>query len=207
MTVQEGTSVQTRIISVIGVAVIVMFSLTFFIKGGITQVSIFGSWITRSLYFASIATAIYVLRSHLNRVREQGPRWTTSALLMIVFVVFLVWNLSGYVGYNDYFSLIAAVGQGGVNCLIAFSYLSSMFRFRTNTWEKAVMATTAVACAVTISPLLPTLIPGTEAISVWLLNYPGTAVSSVLWTTTYIGLAAILARTFIGKERLSAAGR
>jgi hypothetical protein len=207
MTVQEGTSVQTRIVSVIGVIVIIAFSLTFFMKGGIPQVSLFGSWITRALYFASIATAIYMLRSHLYRIRDRGPRWSTSALLVIVFCVFLIWNLSGYVGYIDYFSLIAAVGQGGVNCLIAFSYLSSMFRFRTNTWEKAVMATTAVACVTTISPLLPTIFPGTEAISVWLLNYPGTAVTSVLWTTTYIGLAAMLARTFIGKERLSAAGR
>ena len=207
MTVLKGTSIQTRVVSAMGIIVIVAFSLTFFIQGGIPQVSLFGSWISRALYFASIATTIYVLRSHYYRIRDRGSRWMTSALLFVVFFFFLIWNLTGYVGYNDFFSLIAAVGQGGVNCMIAYSYLSSMYRFRTNVWEKAVMATTAVLCITTNAPLLPIFFPGTEAITVWLLNYPATAVSSVLWTTTYIGLAALLARTFIGKERLSAAGR
>lgn len=181
-----------------------------FILGGIPEISFFNQIIIQAAPFTFWLNAYYTLRRQAFNISERGQEWYFS-IVMILFTILVV-ALGFYqtnLGYEYQYLLEATtvVGVGGAFALSCLSSIAIWFRiFRRVTWRMAVMALFLIIGLLTGSPLGALIHPFIPQLGDSVSRSIVSAGNAAFEVTASLGLGALIARVFIGRETLTPRG-
>jgi hypothetical protein len=177
-----------------------------FIKGGIPGVDIFTMLFTLSLPFATFLTAFYLLRHYIMEVIARKHEWYLNLIPLVVFGGMFVLGLyETTIGptFDKIYQSTYIIGVGGLGMIKTLTALSVWFRvFRARSARSAVIMVFLAIAVVSTSPLVfiyPPLLDVGQFISMSVVA-GGNACYEV---AAFLGISAMIARVFIGKEKLT----
>ncbi len=191
----------------------------------------FSTWFSVLAAFAFLLGAASLLRTHLRKVAGRDKDWPYSLITLGAFVFVLVVGLAKVGGdpglrgdfaapgtlFDSVFNALYGPLQATQFALLAFFIASAAYRaFRLRSVEAAVLLAAALVIMVGRTPLggyfsewLPASLDflRIDRISLWIMKVPNTAGHRALLIGIALGVAAMVVRLLLGRERGFLGGR
>jgi hypothetical protein len=192
--------------TILGSAVIIVMSGHAFIKGGIPGVDVFTMLFTLALPFATFLTAFMLLRHYTMQVIAQKSEWYLNLVPLVIFggmFALGLYETARGPTFDKIYQSTYIIGVGGLGMIKTLTALSVWFRvFRARSPRSALIMVFLCIAVLSTSPLVfiyPPLNDLGQFISMSVVA-GGNACYEV---AAFLGISAMIARVFIGKEKLT----
>jgi hypothetical protein len=202
-----SSSIVSNVWTILGVIVILFCGAHAFVKGGISGVDVFVQFFVYAAPFASFLATYYLLRRHIIGLLTKSEEWYVSLIALTAFIGMLILGLYETrlgVTFQKIFASTSQVGGNVVISIGTLAYVSAFFRiFRARNWLSTLVMGALVLSLFHASPIGGMLFPPItifgEFVSKWIVG-GGNAAFEVC---SFLGISAMIARVFIGKEKLT----
>jgi hypothetical protein len=196
----------SNIVPIIGIVVLILVAITYFVKEPITAANVVRNVIGQSIAFVTILTTLTLLQRHtLNIIRKARGEWQYSAITvlscLVMFVIGVIQTTRGAT-YTTIFWNTVRVGTVAIVSAIAFSIIACMFRrVRVRSALSIYVIAIIVLSFLTFSPVGEMVFPPAVRFGELLSASIVGASDAAYWTACYIGAVALVARYIMLKEK------